>query len=139
MIGIGGVGVSGLARMLVTRGYRVSGSDMSQSPATDALRAEGIEVAIGHAAGNVAGADLVVMTAAVKGDNPEVVAANAASVPVVKRAALLGLLANVADCVAVAGSHGKSTTSGMATLALDRAGTSPSFAVGATVRECAAR
>jgi UDP-N-acetylmuramate--alanine ligase len=135
MIGIGGVGVSGLARMLVTRGYRVSGSDMSQSPATDALRAEGIEVAIGHAAENVAGADLVVMTAAVKGDNPEVVAANAAGVPVVKRAALLGLLANVADCVAVAGSHGKSTTSGMATLALDRAGTSPSFAVGATVRE----
>lgn len=135
MIGIGGVGVSGLARMLAGRGYRVSGSDMSQSPATDALRAEGIEVQIGHAAENVAGADLVVMTAAVRADNPEVVAANAAGVPVVKRAALLGLLANVADCLAVAGSHGKSTTSGMAALALEHAGTSPSFAVGATVRE----
>jgi len=135
MIGIGGVGVSGLARMLATRGYRVSGSDMSQSPATDALRVEGIDVSIGHAAENVAGADLVVMTAAVRGDNPEVVAASAANIPVVKRAALLGLLANAADCVAVAGSHGKSTTSGMAALALERAGTSPSFAVGATVRE----
>jgi UDP-N-acetylmuramate--alanine ligase len=135
MIGIGGVGVSGLARMLATRGYQVSGSDMSQSPATDALLAEGIDVSIGHAAENVAGADLVVMTAAVRSDNPEVVAANEAGVPVVKRAALLGLLANVADCVAVAGSHGKSTTSGMATLALEHAGTSPSFAVGATVRE----
>jgi UDP-N-acetylmuramate--alanine ligase len=76
-----------------------------------------------------------VMTAAVRADNPEVVAANAAGAPVVKRATLLGLLANVADCLAVAGSHGKSTTSGMAALALERAGTSPSFAVGATVQE----
>ncbi len=108
---------------------------MSQSPATDALRAEGIDVQIGHDAENVAVADLVVMTAAVRDNNPEVVAAHAAGVPVVKRAALLGLLANVADCVAVAGSHGKSTTSGMAALALEHAGTSPSFAVGATVRE----
>jgi UDP-N-acetylmuramate--alanine ligase len=135
MIGIGGVGVSGLARMLAGRGYRVSGSDMSQSPVTDALRAEGIQVAIGHDAANVAGADLVVMTAAVRAENPEVVAAQAAGMPVVKRAALLGLLANAAECIAVAGSHGKSTTSGMATLALERAGKSPSFAVGATVRE----
>ena len=135
MIGIGGIGVSGLARMLAGRGYRVSGSDMSHSPATDALRAEGIDVRIGHDAANVAGVDLVVMTAAVRADNPEVVAAHAAGVPVVKRAALLGLLANAAECLAVAGSHGKSTTSGMAALALDRAGQSPSFAVGATVRE----
>ena len=135
MVGIGGVGVSGLARMLAGRGYQVSGSDMSQSPATDALRAEGIDVRFGHDAANVAGADLVVMTAAVPDDNPEVVAATVARVPVVKRAALLGLLANAADCLAVAGSHGKSTTSGMAALALERAGQSPSFAVGATVRE----
>lgn len=135
MIGIGGVGVSGLARMLAGRGYRVSGSDMSQSPATEALRVEGIDVRIGHDAANVSGADLVVMTAAVRAENPEVVAAVAAGAPVVKRAALLGLLANAATCVAVAGSHGKSTTSGMTALALERAGQSPSFAVGATVRE----
>jgi UDP-N-acetylmuramate--alanine ligase len=135
MIGIGGVGVSGLARMLARRGYVVSGSDMSRSPITDDLVAEGINVAIGHEAANVAGADLVVMTAAAREDNPEVAAARGRGVPVVKRAALLGLLANPLDCLAVAGSHGKSTTSGMAALALTRAEVQPSFAVGATVRE----
>jgi UDP-N-acetylmuramate--alanine ligase len=135
LVGIGGVGVSGLARMLWARGYVVSGSDQSQSPITDELEAEGIRVVIGHDTANVAGAELVVMTAAVRPDNPEIVAATAAGVPVVKRAALLGLLANPALCLAVAGSHGKSTTSGLAALALERAGLDPSFAVGATVRE----
>lgn len=135
MIGVGGVGVSGLARMLARRGYTVSGSDMSASPTTDELLQEGITVVIGHDAANVSGADLVVITAAVPDDNPEVVRARMRGIPVVKRAALLGLLANPEQCLAVAGSHGKSTTSGMAALALERAGLDPSFAVGATVRE----
>lgn len=135
LVGIGGVGVSGLARMLAGRGYTVSGSDMSESAATRELRAEGITVAIGHDAPNLAGAELVVTTAAARDDNPELVAARAAGVPVVKRAALLGMLANPAQCLAVAGTHGKSTTSGMAALALYVAGREPSFAVGATVKE----
>lgn len=135
MIGIGGVGVSGLARMLRRRGYHVTGSDMSASPATSDLAGEGITVAIGHDAVNVGDADLVVMTAAVREDNPELIVARERGIPVVKRAALLGLLANPLRCLAVAGSHGKSTTSGMAALALDMAHLDPSFAVGATVRE----
>src|SRR5690606_13505571 len=104
-VGIGGIGVSGLARMLRERGYQVSGSDMVASPVTAELVAEGIEVRIGHDAAHVAGADLVVTTAAAKADNPEL----------------------------VAGADGKSTTSGMAAVALDRAGLSPGFAVGAVV------
>lgn len=135
MIGIGGVGVSGLARMLTRRGYHVTGSDMNASPSVEDLITEGIAVAIGHDASNVGDAALVVMSAAIGSDNPELVAAVERGIPVVKRAALLGLLANPLRCLAVAGSHGKSTTSGMAALALARAELDPSFAVGATVRE----
>lgn len=138
MVGIGGVGVSGLARMLARRGYVVTGSDLNDSPTVRELRAEGIPVAVGHDAANIGNADLVVVTAALRPDNPELVEAGRRGIPVVKRAALLGLLANPAICLAVAGSHGKSTTSGMAALALDRAGLDPSFAVGATVREVGA-
>lgn len=132
-VGIGGIGVSGLARMLRERGYRVSGSDMAASPVTAELEAEGIEVRIGHDPGNVRGADFLVTTAAAKPDNPELVAARELGIPVVKRAAVLGLLARAYRTLAVAGSHGKSTTSGMAAVALDRAGLSPGFAVGAAV------
>ena len=137
-VGIGGVGVSGLARMLHGRGYSVSGSDASASPITDELATLGIGVAIGHEAAHVVGVDYVVVTAAARDDNPELVAARAAGAPVVKRAAVLAALANDAQCLAVAGTHGKSTTSGMAALALVRAGYDPSFAVGATVRELGA-
>ncbi|HMM40362.1 MAG TPA: Mur ligase domain-containing protein [Thermomicrobiales bacterium] len=138
MVGIGGVAVSGLARMLARRGYVVTGSDLNDSPTVRELRAEGITVAVGHDAANVGDAGLVVMTAALRPDNPELVEAERRGIRVVKRAALLGLLANPAVCLAVAGSHGKSTTSGMAALALERAGLDPSFAVGATVRELGA-
>jgi len=133
MIGIGGVGVSGLARMLASRGYRVTGSDMSRSPIVEALRREDIDVTIGHDAANVGDANLVIATAAARNDNPEIAAARQRGIPIVKRAAALGLLANPAECLAVAGSHGKSTTSGMAAFAMTRAGLEPSFAVGATI------
>lgn len=134
-VGIGGIGVSGLARMLRARGYEVSGSDMRASALTDELRAEGIQVAIGHAAEHVTGGQLVIATAAAPADNPELLEAARLGIPVVKRAAVLGLLANDAVCLAVAGTHGKSTTSGMAAVALDAAGLDPSFAVGANVPE----
>lgn len=133
LVGIGGIGVSGLARMLAARGYQVSGSDLQASPITEALVSEGIAVWIGHAASHVTGADLVVTTAAAPPTNPELVAATEAGIPIVKRAALLGLVSRDSISLAVAGSHGKSTTSGMAAVALDAAGLSPSFAVGAVV------
>ncbi|MEZ4520384.1 MAG: UDP-N-acetylmuramate--L-alanine ligase [Thermomicrobiales bacterium] len=132
-VGIGGIGVSGLARLLRARGYAVTGSDMAASEITRSLEAEGIEVSIGHAAGQVRGADFVITTAAAAGDNVELIEASRLRVPVVKRAAVLGLLARSFRSLAVAGSHGKSTTSGMAAVALDAAGHRPGFAVGAVV------
>lgn len=132
-VGIGGIGVSGLARLLRARGYDVSGSDILASDVTAGLEAEGIGVAIGHDARNVEGADYVITTAAARGDNVELIAAAARGIPVVKRAAALGLLARPYRTLAVAGTHGKSTTSGMAAVALDAAGLDPGFAVGAIV------
>jgi UDP-N-acetylmuramate--alanine ligase len=134
-VGIGGIGMSGLARILAAWGYGVSGSDAHRSELTDALTAEGIAVAIGH--DSVAwstGASLVVRTSAVSDHNSEVAASLASGVPVLRRAQLLGLLANAKRCVAVAGSHGKSTTSGMLVSALRALGADPSYAVGAVVQ-----
>lgn len=133
-IGIGGIGMSGLARILNEWGYDVSGSDVARSDQTEALLAEGIAVTIGHTAlDDAAAADLVVITAAVKPENPEYAAARTAGRPIVKRAKLLGLLANARTCVAVAGSHGKSTTSAMLTAALQSLGLDPSYAIGAVL------
>jgi UDP-N-acetylmuramate--alanine ligase len=133
-VGIGGIGMSGLARIFLSRGYAVSGSDAMASPQTEALEAIGIPVMIGHNDIARAGrADLVVATAAVSGVNAEIDAAKRANRPIVKRAAALGALANARVNVAVAGSHGKSTTSGMITTALLALGHDPSYAVGAVV------
>ncbi len=134
-VGIGGVGMSGLARMLVRRGYRVTGSDMVDSPTVHQLAAEGVPVWVGHAAENVGIADLIITTAAAPSSNPELVQARTEGIPIVKRAAVLGLLCESRVCIAVAGSHGKSTTSGMLAFALDKAGLAPSFAVGADVTQ----
>jgi len=133
-VGIGGIGMSGLARILHQWGYEITGSDAARSDQTDALLNEGMNVTVGHsAAESAANADLVVISAAVKADNPEVMAAQSAGKPVMKRAKLLGLLANARVCVAVAGSHGKSTTSGMLTTALQALGRDPSYAIGAII------
>lgn len=134
-VGIGGIGVSGLARLLRARGYEVSGSDMTASEVTLALEAEGIEVRIGHAPEHVVGVDFVITTAAASHDNVELAEARSRRIPVVKRAAVLGTLARRYRTLAVAGTHGKSTTSGMAAVALDAAGFGPGFAVGAIVPE----
>ena len=118
-VGIGGIGMSGLARIFLARGYSVSGSDAMASPQTESLEAIGVPVTIGHTdVARAARADLVVATAAVAGVNAEIDAARRANRPIVKRAAALGALANSRINVAVAGSHGKSTTSGMITTAL---------------------
>src|SRR5918995_366391 len=133
-VGIGGIGMSGLARILKSWGYTVSGSDAASSSLLQELSDEGIAVTIGHrATAAAAEADLVVATAAVRPDNPEVAAALAAGRPLVKRARLLGALADARRGVAVAGSHGKSTTSGMIVAALRALGADPSFAIGAVL------
>jgi UDP-N-acetylmuramate--alanine ligase len=133
-VGIGGIGMSALARILLAWGFQITGSDVVSSDITRALEAEGISVGIGHTSVEEAKTSaLVVVTAAIRGDNPEIAAAQAANVPIVKRAQLLGMLANARTCVAVAGSHGKSTTSGMITTALLALGADPSYAIGAVV------
>ncbi len=134
-VGLGGIGMSGLARMTAQLGYRVSGCDAVDAPLLHVLRAEGIAVQVGHDPRHVEDADLVVVTSAVRAHHPEVAAAAERRRPVVKRAALLGWMTTGATCVAVAGTHGKSTTAGMIALILERAGMSPSFAVGAEVRD----
>lgn len=133
-VGVGGIGMSGLARILAAWGFRVTGTDSQASELIDRLTAEGIATAIGHDdTANAAAADLVVATAALRSTNPELHAASAAGVRTVKRAELLGLLANERRTIAVAGSHGKSTTSGMLVSALTHLDQDPSYAVGALV------
>lgn len=133
-VGVGGIGMSGLARLLHGWGYRVSGSDATASDITEALAAKGITVTIGHGdPALAAAADLVVVTAAIRGENVEVGAAEGRGTPVIKRARLLGMLCDARRGIAVAGSHGKSTTSGMLVVALTELGADPSYAVGAVI------
>lgn len=130
-IGIGGIGMSALARILQRWGYTVSGSDAQPSALTATLATEGLTVYAGHRAEQVAGADLVIYSAAVRDENPELAAARAAGIPSLKRAALLGLIANARVGLAVAGSHGKSTTSAMLAKICADAGRDPTFLIGA--------
>ena len=106
-VGIGGAGMSGIAEVLATQRYRVSGSDLHESAATRRLRALGVEIAIGHAAANVEGADAVVVSTAVAPDNPEVAAARERAIPIVPRALMLAELMRLKQGIAVAGTHGK--------------------------------
>jgi UDP-N-acetylmuramate--alanine ligase len=132
-VGIGGIGMSGLAAVLHGQGYVVTGSDSGSNTQTEQLAASGVSIQRGHdLTENATRADLVVITAAVT-DNPEIEAARAAEVPIIKRALLLGLLAQQKTSIAVAGSHGKSSTSGMLVTALDALGKDPSYFVGAVV------
>jgi UDP-N-acetylmuramate--alanine ligase len=135
IIGIGGIGTSALARVLALWGYRVTGSDAAPSPITAALEREGIGFTVGHHASAVDGASLVVYSAAVRDENAELAAARAAGIPTLKRAALLGLIANARRGLAVAGTHGKSTTSAMLAKICIDAGRDPSFFVGAILQD----
>jgi len=129
-VGVGGTGMSGIAEILHNLGYRVSGSDQSASPTTRALAKLGIRVAVGHAAEHIAGADAVVTSSAVKGDNPEVVAARAGRIPIVPRAAMLAELMRLKQGIAIAGTHGKTTTTSLVTSVLAEAGVDPTFVIG---------
>ncbi|MCX6024849.1 MAG: Mur ligase domain-containing protein, partial [Chloroflexi bacterium] len=129
-VGIGGSGLSAIARVLFERGHAVSGSDESDSPMLHALAGLGARVSVGHQAEHVAGAEALVISSAIHSDNPEVVAALEAGVPVYKRSEFLGELTQGYKTIAVAGTHGKTTTSGLISFILAEAGLSPSFVVG---------
>ncbi|MBI2900747.1 MAG: UDP-N-acetylmuramate--L-alanine ligase [Planctomycetes bacterium] len=130
LIGIGGIGMSGLARCLAAQGHTLTGSDLKPNALTESL---GIPVAVGHDPKNVAGAELVVRSAAVRDDNPEVVAARERNIEVVKYAQMLGRLTQDRAGIAVAGCHGKTTTSSMSAYVLSRAGFEPGFVIGGVV------
>ena len=131
-VGIGGAGMSGLARVLARQGVCVTGSDARESPTLAALRLEsGIRAEAGHAAANLNGATLVVISAAIKKDNPEVIAAREKGIPVISRAAMLGrLMDRYANSVAITGTHGKTTTTGMTAMVLEAGSLDPTVLIG---------
>jgi UDP-N-acetylmuramate--alanine ligase len=130
MIGIGGSGMSAIARVLLERGVKVSGSDRQASPLTASLEAAGAQIFIGHRAENVQPAAVVVRSSAVRDDNPEVQAARQLGIPVLKRSDFLGSLMGEQICIAVAGSHGKTTTTAMIAWMLTSLGKDPSYIIG---------
>ncbi|MBL8444298.1 MAG: UDP-N-acetylmuramate--L-alanine ligase, partial [Zoogloeaceae bacterium] len=129
-VGIGGAGMSGIAEVLVNLGYTVTGSDLGDNAATRRLRALGVRVMTGHDATNIAEADAVVTSTAVKNDNPEVQAARASHVPVVPRAQMLAELMRLKQGVAIAGTHGKTTTTSLVASILAEGGMDPTFVIG---------
>jgi UDP-N-acetylmuramate--alanine ligase len=129
-VGIGGSGMSGIAEVLANLGYRVSGSDLAASAVTERLAGLGIRIAIGHAAGHIAGAHAVVASTAVHADNPEVEAARLANIPVVPRAQMLAELMRLKQGIAIAGTHGKTTTTSLVASILGEAGFDPTFVIG---------
>ena len=134
LIGIGGTGLSAIALLLKQRGYTVSGSDRTLSPLARQLSAQGVTVYAGHDAQNVVQADLVVRSSAIPDDNPEVLAAQAAGIPVLKRSEFLGQLMEGSSVIAVAGTHGKTTTTAMVAWIFTRLGQEPSYIIGGVAK-----
>lgn len=129
-VGIGGAGMNGIAEVLLNQGYSISGSDLADSATTRRLTQLGATIHIGHAAEHIAGADAIVTSTAVKYDNPEVVAAHAKLLPVVPRAVMLAELMRMKTGVAIAGTHGKTTTTSLVASVLASAGLDPTFVIG---------
>ena len=137
-VGIGGSGMSGIAEVLFNLGYGVSGSDLADSATLRRLQALGIATHIGHAAAHIAGADAVVTSTAVQADNPEVVAAREKKIPVVPRALMLAELMRLKRGIAIAGAHGKTTTTSLVTSVLAEAGLDPTFVIGGRLNSAGA-
>lgn len=135
LVGVGGAGMSAIARILAQRGHAVSGSDLHDGRAITALRVLGVRIHVGHDAANVADSDVVVISSAVSADNPEVVAAVARGIPVIPRAQMLADTLAGDRTVLVAGTHGKTTTTSMIVVALHAAGVDPTFAIGGELNE----
>ena len=129
-VGIGGAGMSGIAEILHNLGYKVSGSDLSDGPVLQRLSALGIQTQVGHSEFNIAGADAVVTSTAVQADNPEVIAAHQKLIPVVPRAVMLAELMRLKQGIAIAGTHGKTTTTSLVASVLAQAGLDPTFVIG---------
>jgi UDP-N-acetylmuramate--alanine ligase len=129
-VGVGGAGMSGIAEILHNLGYAVSGSDQSDSATSRRLASLGIRVSVGHDASHIEGAEAVVTSTAVKSDNPEVIAARARRIPVVPRAVMLAELMRLKQGIAIAGTHGKTTTTSLVTSVLAEAGVDPTFVIG---------
>ncbi len=137
-VGIGGSGMSGIAEVLLNLGYQISGSDLTDSATLQRLAALGIRTHIGHAAANVAGADAVVTSTAVKADNPEVLTAREKHIPVVPRALMLAELMRLKQGIAIAGTHGKTTTTSLVASVLAEAGLDPTFVIGGRLNSAGA-
>jgi UDP-N-acetylmuramate--alanine ligase len=132
-VGIGGIGMSGIAEVLANLGYSVTGSDVADSANVKRLRDKGVKIAIGHKADNIDGADVVVVSSAIKRDNPELIAARAKRLPVVRRAEMLAELMRLKSCVAIAGTHGKTTTTSLVASLLDGGGLDPTVINGGII------
>jgi UDP-N-acetylmuramate--alanine ligase len=132
-VGIGGIGMSGIAEVLLNLGYTVQGSDQTDSANVKRLRDQGVKIAIGHGAANLAGAEVVVISSAIKSDNPELIAARAQRLPVVRRAEMLAELMRLKSCIAIAGTHGKTTTTSMVAALLDAGGFDPTVINGGII------
>ncbi|MDH3706828.1 MAG: Mur ligase domain-containing protein, partial [Acidimicrobiia bacterium] len=135
IVGVGGAGMSAIAAVLVAMGHQVTGSDLRDGPGIDRLRASGVDVSIGHAPGNVDDAELMAISTAIPATNSERRAAEARGLTVLRRAEILAAIAATRRTIAVAGTHGKTTTSSMLALALREAGFDPSFIIGGDVNE----
>lgn len=133
IVGIGGIGMSGIAEVMHVMGYEVQGSDLGDNANTKRLRDMGIDVAVGHAAENVAGAGVVTVSSAVQADNPEVIAARENHIPVVRRAEMLAELMHLKPCITIAGTHGKTTTTSLTAAILDAAGLDPTVINGGII------
>ncbi|MBL6761621.1 MAG: UDP-N-acetylmuramate--L-alanine ligase [PS1 clade bacterium] len=133
IVGIGGIGMSGIAEVMHVMGYEVQGSDLGDNANTQRLRDMGIKVAVGHAAENIAGAGVVTVSSAVAADNPEITAARANHIPVVRRAEMLAELMRLKPCITVAGTHGKTTTTSLTAAMLDAAGLDPTVINGGII------
>jgi len=129
-VGIGGAGMSGIAEVLLNLGYRVSGSDLSTSASTERLKSFGADIFIGHHADHIGSAEAVVISTAVTGDNPEILAARAAHIPVIQRAVMLGELMRLKQGIAIAGTHGKTTTTSLVASILAEGQLDPTFVIG---------
>ncbi|HEY1393334.1 MAG TPA: UDP-N-acetylmuramate--L-alanine ligase [Methylibium sp.] len=137
-VGVGGAGMSGIAEILLNLGYKISGSDQSDSATLRRLAGLGVEAHVGHDAAHIVGADAIVTSTAVKADNPEVVAARAARVPVVPRAVMLAELMRLKQGIAIAGTHGKTTTTSLVASVLAEAGLDPTFVIGGRLNSAGA-
>src|SRR5437763_3599118 len=132
-VGIGGIGMSGIAEVLCNLGYTVQGSDASESANVARLRDKGIKITVGHKADNIAGADVLVVSTAIGRDNAELMAARAQRIPVVRRAEMLAELMRLKSCVAIGGTHGKTTTTSMVAALLDAGDLDPTVINGGII------